>query len=170
MSLTMREFWTVFHGMGVGAVYLLAFAGGLAGLWSLRDSEITPTGLRRALTRMKWGMWTMAVTCWLTVISGTYVVYPWYRAPSSDSPRSKLVANPDTAAWHTFGMEWKEHVSWLSPILATAVLAMVLMYGRQMAHSKDLRNAALLLFIVAFAGAAVAGTFGAFINKIVPIL
>jgi hypothetical protein len=34
MSLTHREFWTVFHGMLIGAVYLLAFAGGFAGLWN----------------------------------------------------------------------------------------------------------------------------------------
>jgi len=32
MSLTMREFWTLVHGMGLGALFLLSFAGGLAGL------------------------------------------------------------------------------------------------------------------------------------------
>jgi len=36
MSPTAREFWAVVHGMGLGAIFLLAFAGGLAGLWSLR--------------------------------------------------------------------------------------------------------------------------------------
>jgi len=32
MSFSGREFWTLIHGMGFGALFLLAFAGGLAGL------------------------------------------------------------------------------------------------------------------------------------------
>ena len=32
MHLTDRELWTLIHGMGFGALYLLAFAGGIAGL------------------------------------------------------------------------------------------------------------------------------------------
>ena len=36
MSMTSREWWALIHGMGLGAVYLLAFAGGLAGLYSFR--------------------------------------------------------------------------------------------------------------------------------------
>jgi hypothetical protein len=53
------------------------------------------------------------------VITGTRVVYPWYRDPAPDSPRSVLLADEATVDWHEFGMEWKEHVAWLSPILAT---------------------------------------------------
>ncbi len=37
MSLNVREFWAAAHGMILGAVFLLAFAGGLAGLYSLRQ-------------------------------------------------------------------------------------------------------------------------------------
>jgi hypothetical protein len=40
MSLTDREFWTVIHRMGLGALFLLAFASGLAGLWSLSATLI----------------------------------------------------------------------------------------------------------------------------------
>ena len=36
MHLTDREWWGLIHGMGFGAVFLLAFAGGLGGLYSLR--------------------------------------------------------------------------------------------------------------------------------------
>jgi len=42
MALTEREAWTVIHGMVLGAIFLLAFAGGLAGLWSLRPAFLTP--------------------------------------------------------------------------------------------------------------------------------
>lgn len=36
MSPTARELWGAIHGMVLGALFLLAFAGGLAGLYSLR--------------------------------------------------------------------------------------------------------------------------------------
>ena len=42
MSFTSREWWGLIHGMGLGALFLLAFAGGLAGLYSLRPALITP--------------------------------------------------------------------------------------------------------------------------------
>ena len=45
MSFTDREFWTVIHGMGFGAVFLLAFAGGLAGLCSFRPEFATPASM-----------------------------------------------------------------------------------------------------------------------------
>jgi hypothetical protein len=35
MSLTSRDLWTVVHGMGLGTLFLLAFAGGLPDLWSM---------------------------------------------------------------------------------------------------------------------------------------
>jgi hypothetical protein len=88
------------------------------------------------------GIWVMAIVAWLTVITGTYIVYPWYRvkplagAELTQCPRSDLLANPDLAAWHTFGMEWKEHVAWLSPILATAVTYVVVRYGSKLASEE----------------------------------
>ncbi|MGH8064269.1 MAG: hypothetical protein ACRERE_03320 [Candidatus Entotheonellia bacterium] len=128
MSLTAREFWTVIHGMILGTLFLLTFAGGLAGLWSLRPAWVTVAGIQERLWRLNAGTWIMAVVAWLTVITGTYIVYPWYRAKPpegttdlSQFPRSYLLADPNLTAWHTFGMEWKEHVSWLAPMLATAV-------------------------------------------------
>ncbi|MBI4230699.1 MAG: hypothetical protein HY608_07670, partial [Planctomycetes bacterium] len=150
-------------------VYLLAFGGGLAGLWSLRDRYVTGPGLRERMRRLHLGLWTMAAICWMTVISGTYIVYPWYRAKAPESPRSRLLADPSKAAWHTFGMEWKEHVAWLAPILSTAVAALVWRYREDLAHRADLRRAALVLFVLAFAAAVVPGVFGAFINKVAPI-
>jgi len=175
MSLTAREVWAVVHGMGLGAIFLLAFGGGLAGLWSLRPEWVTVAGIQERLQRLIAGTWVMAVAAWLTVITGTYVVYPWYRAklPAGGDltlyPRSYLLANPDLAGWHTFGMEWKEHVAWLSPILATAVAYIVVRYGTQLATEERIRQAVMVLFIIAFLAAGVAGLFGAFITKVAPI-
>jgi hypothetical protein len=111
----------------------------------------------------------MAVIAWLTVITGTWVVYPWYRDPAEDSPRSTLLADPATDAWHTFGMEWKEHIAWLSPILATVVAFIVLYYGPALAQNNRLRRTSMVMFVLAFGFAAVAGGFGALITKVAPV-
>jgi len=61
MQLTDREFWTLVHGMGLGALFLLAFAGGLAGLYSLRPQLLTAEGISERVTRLRWGMIVMVV-------------------------------------------------------------------------------------------------------------
>jgi len=66
-------------------------------------------------------------------------------------------------------MEWKEHIAWLSPMLATVVAFLVLYYGASMARNDRLRRTAMALFVVAFATAAVAGAFGALITKSAPV-
>jgi hypothetical protein len=80
------------------------------------------------IRRLEIGTSAMAVVTWLTVIAGTWIVYPWYRDKAPDSPKSKLLADPNTADWHDFGMEWKEHIAWISPMLATAAAFTVLYY------------------------------------------
>jgi len=169
MSVSVRELWTVLHGLVFGSVFLLAFAGGLAGLYSLRAEWVTVAGIRERLRRLLAGTWLMAIAAWITVWSGTYVVYPWYRAGIPESPRSVLLASPATRLWHTFGMEWKEHVGWFAPILATAVAFLVAYYGTQLADNNRLRRATVWLFVLAFTAAAVAGIFGAFLNKVAPV-
>ena len=52
MQLTNRELWTLIHGMGLGALFLLAFAGGLAGFYSLRPEWLTTAGLRERIIRL----------------------------------------------------------------------------------------------------------------------
>ncbi len=169
MSLTERETWTVIHGMVLGTTFLLAFAGGLAGLYSLRPELLTVGGIRERLPRLEIGTVVMAVVAWLTVITGTWIVYPWYRDAAKTSARSIILANPATAEWHTFGMEWKEHVAWIAPIIATAVAFVVIYYGPQLANRPALRKSLIALFVLAFAAAGVAGLFGAFLNKVAPI-
>ena len=109
MDLSNREFWALVHGLFLGGAFLLAFTGGLAGFFSLRPELLTPEGVRERVRRLELGTIVMAVLTWLTVIIGTWVVYPWYREDTPDSPRTLLLDNPDTADWHEFAMEWKEH-------------------------------------------------------------
>jgi len=176
MELSNREAWAALHGMFFGALFLLAFAGGLAGLWSLRPEWITAHGLQERMMRLKVGVTAMAVIAWVTVVTGTWIVYPWYRAKPpagatdlTDYPRALLLSDPDTKEWHEFGMEWKEHVAWVSPMLATVAAFIVLYYGNQLIVDKRLRYATLGTFVLAFATAGVAGALGAFITKVAPI-
>jgi hypothetical protein len=67
-------------------------------------------------------------------------------------------------------MEWKEHVAWFCPILATAVFFVVWRYGNQIAANPKLRVAVVVFFVLAFSSAAIAGLFGAFITKAAPLL
>ncbi len=176
MVLTPREIWAVIHGMILGALFLLAYAGGLAELINLGSKWSTEAGIASRVRRLITGTWVMAVVAWLTVITGTYIVYPWYRAPLPPGadlhmyPRNLLLSQPTTAGWHNFGMEWKEHVAWFSPILATAVAYLVTKYGASLAKNDEIRRAVIVLFSLAFLTAAVAGLFGAFINKAAPVL
>jgi hypothetical protein len=162
--------------MTFGALFLLAFAGGLAGLYSLRPEWITTEGVKERLVRLKAGLWAMAAVVWATVLTGTYIVYPWYRAVPpkgttdlSAFPKSLLLSIPTTAEWHNFGMEWKEHVGWIAPIAATVVAYVVSVYGPRLAGDSKIRRALVWFFVVAFVTAGIAGMFGAFINKVAPV-
>jgi len=73
---------------------------------------------------------------WITVLVGTYLVFPPYRvAPPEGAtdltayPRSMVLADPSTAWLHSFGMEIKEHVPWIAAMLATAAAFVVVRYG-----------------------------------------
>jgi hypothetical protein len=191
MELTTRELWTVIHGLVLGTLFLLAFAGGLAGLWSLRTGLITTAGVKERMTRLYWGTWVMAGAAWATVITGTWIVYPWYRANLSTvgddryagcagailpnetcSPREFLLSDVSgqTETWHELGMEWKEHIGWAAPILATAAAFLVTYYGPRLMARPWLRAAVIVMFVAAFAAAVVGGAFGAFLNKVAPII
>jgi hypothetical protein len=165
MDLSTREFWALIHGLILGGLFLVAFAGALAGLYSLRSELVTPEGLRERTRRLTIGMTTMAIVAWLTVVTGTWIVYPWYREDIPESPRSQLLADPNLADWHEFAMEWKEHIAWIAPLLATAAAFIVLYYRADLIRNRTARLLAIWLFVAAFTIAAVAGILGALITK-----
>ncbi len=61
-----------------------------------------------------------------------------------------LLRTAETAGWHTFGMEWKEHAAWFAPILSTMVAALATMYGRSLAR-KAMTAIAVILISIGFA-------------------
>jgi len=165
MDLSTREFWALVHGFVLGGLFLIAFAGGLAGLYSLKPELLTAEGISERMGRLKLGMTTMAVVAWATVITGTWIVYPWYREETPDAAKTILLADPDTADWHEFAMEWKEHIAWIAPMLATVAAFIVLYYRGDLIRNQTARRLAIGLFIGSFACAAVAGILGGLITK-----
>ena len=176
MVMNSREIWTVVHGMVFGFIFLLGFSGALYAVYSMKAEWLTAEGISKTVNNIKIYLWGLAISVWAAVFTGTYIVYPWYRAAApqgttdlSTFPKLLLLANPDTAAWHTFGMEWKEHVAFLAPIAATVVAFAVSYYGPALAKKIGERRAVMVFFIFAFATAAAAGLFGAFITKAAPV-
>jgi hypothetical protein len=165
MDLSTREFWALVHGLILGGGFLVAFAGGLAGLYSLKPGLVTEAGLTERMRRLVAGTTGMAAIAWVTVITGTWVVYPWYREDVPTSPRSVLLESSGTEDWHKFAFEWKEHVAWLAPMLATAAAFIVLYYRADLIKNQTARKVAMGLFIAAFAVAALAGILGALVTK-----
>jgi hypothetical protein len=176
MQTSFRELMTALHGMGWGGLLLLAFSGAFVELYRVcaPDRASPPGAGERKFLRCY--LIIMAVVAWGAVLSGAYIVYPWYRArpPAGVTdyapyPRQSLLASPTTAGWHNLGMEWKEHVAWFAPIALTMVAYVFIKYGSDLGRHRQVRKAAFAFTVAAFLAAGVAGTLGALINKNAPV-
>ena len=176
MEITTRSLWTLIHGMGFGALYLLA--GSLALFTVYQRLQPAPLGLSSLENNRFLGAYLslMAALAWLAVLSGTYIIYPWYRFPAPAGttnlaayPRAFLLAHPATSAWHSVGMEWKEHVAWLVPIAITATAFVVLRYGRELSRHPQLRTVLLVFVSSSLIAAGIAAFFGAMLDKNAPV-
>lgn len=152
MEISLRDLLTVLHGMGFGALFMLAFAGAVAELYRMSAPAMAIQPSAREQLLLRWYLIAMVVLAWATVLSGTYVVYPWYRAapPSGTTdlasyPKFLLISSPTTSKWHSLGMEWKEHVGWIAPIAITMVAYVTAKYGRSLTRPRQLRTAVLAL-------------------------
>jgi hypothetical protein len=73
-------------------------------------------------------------------------------------------------AWlHSFAMENKEHVPWITAMVATAVAVVAVRYRSQLLSDAQLRRMAATLLVICFALAAAVGLLGVFINKVAPL-
>jgi hypothetical protein len=176
MEISFRDAITVLHGMGFGALFMLAFSGAIGVISAAAAVGPQPPSSWRRNWMFRFYLISMAVLAWLATLSGAYVVYPWYRAvpPAGTTdlagfPQRLLLSSPSTAGWHDLGMEWKEHIAWLTPIAMTMVAYVFIKYGPQLALHRPLRAAVLGFTVVAFFATAVAGGAGAFLNKFAPI-
>lgn len=176
MEITGRSLWTLIHGMGFGALYLLASAGALVELYRI-SAPAAPSEYSLGQERfLKVYLVTMVVLAWAAVLTGTYVIYPWYRAAAppgtvnlTQFPQRLLMSSPTTSGWHSLGMEWKEHIAWVVPISITMAASVFIRYGRDLKHHRPLRTAVLCFAGASFVAAGVAGFWGAMINKYAPV-
>jgi hypothetical protein len=173
---TEHSLWTLIHGMGFGGLYLLACSGALVALYQLTASYTPPESIPGQECFVRIYLITMVVLAWAAVLSGTYAVYPWYRAAPPPGtvdlslfPQHLLMSSPATIVWHSLGMEWKEHVGWFASISITMVAFVFNRYGHDLRNHRQLRAAVLIFALVSFLAAGVAGFFGAEIDEHAPV-
>jgi len=176
MEIRARALWTMIHGMGFGALYLLACSGALVELYRFTSSSPASPSTAAQQRFLKVYLIAMAVLAWAAVLTGAYVIYPWYRAAVppgtvdlSQFPQRLLMSNPTTVGWHSLGMEWKEHVAWFAPLSITMAASVFIRYGRDLSNHKQLRTAVLGFVAASFLAAGIAGFFGAMIDKYAPV-
>jgi hypothetical protein len=175
MLFSERSIWTMVHGIGLGGAALLGLAAALFYLYATRPAPLPVTnesGSRAfaVLTTLT------AVMLWLTVIVGTYIIFPPYRAtpPSgttdlSQFPRAFVLANTNTAWLHAFAMEIKEHMPWIASMLTTAVAFIAVRYPIATLRNTSLRKTAVSLLAISFAIVAFVSLLGVFVNKVAPL-
>ena len=176
MEITTRSLWTLIHGMGFGALYLLAGSGAIVALVRRYGTDAPSQSVTGGDRFLGIYLSIMAALAWLTVLTGTYIIYPWYRdaAPVGTAnltayPRALLLSHPATKQWHSIGMEWKEHVAWLVPIAITSAAVIAVSYAHDLKHYPQLRSALLGFISASLLAAGIAGFFGAMLDKNAPV-
>jgi hypothetical protein len=164
--LTTRQLFFLTHST-LGIVIVHAFGGGLGTLLTSGDSRMKDR-IRKLSTA------ALAVVAWLASGIGTWFGYAGYRAkmpPGANIemyPREYLLHTPQLAFWETFAMEWKVHIGWTTPFLATAVAFTALRYRRRLVADRLVRKVMTIMLLLAFAGALVAAGLGAVVNVTAP--
>jgi hypothetical protein len=176
MLFTRDSIFTMMHGLVFGGGAMLALAAGLFGLRVIRVSDPPDAGAVQETNRLVMLLVAIALLLWLTIIGGTYIAFPPYRATPpegvtdlSQYPRSFLLANPGTAWLHAFAMEIKEHAPWLAAMMATAVAFVGRRYRTRLLTDASLRRMASTLLAITFVMVACVAVLGVFINKVAPL-
>jgi hypothetical protein len=178
MEITLRELVTSIHGMLFGGFFLLALFGAIVLILdqsNLARSNPDSTPAQPASHWQTTYLIAMVALGWAAVLSGAYIIYPWYRAVAPVGadlalyPKFLLTSHPSTAGWHNFGMEWKEHVAWIAPMSSTMVAFVLLKHRAAWNATRSVRTTVLGFAAVAFLAAAIAGGWGAMIDKKAPV-
>ena len=171
-----RSVWTMIHGIVLGGAALMALAAALFSLRAMRTVDSSNVAAHDQSRYVAWLVAFAAAALWLTVIIGTYVNFPPYRATPpegltdlSQYPRSLIQSNPGTVWLHAFAMESKEHVPWIAAMLATAVAFVAARYRSKLLTDMRLNGMATTLLSICFVLASIVGVLGIFINKVAPL-
>lgn len=171
-----RSIWTMAHGVFLGGGALMTLGAALFGLFIMRTTAAPDIADARQARQLGWLLMIAAALLWLTVIIGTYVSFPPYRATPPEGlldlaryPRSLIRSNPETAWLHSIAMEMKEHMPWIAAMLCTAVAFVTVRYGSLLQRDRQLRRMALSLLVICFALVATTALLGTLINKVAPL-
>jgi len=172
----LQETWSIIHGAGFGLGLLLLFPLVIGGLVLLGRRWLEANAPDSYLRFLVGGAWILTSLAWLTDIMGTYLPYPRYRVQPPhgatnlrDFARSYLLSRSDLAIWENIGMKWKEHLGWIVPILCTAAVYIILVYGWRLADQPRIRKAVMTLLMIAFIAAGITGYLGILITKLAPV-
>ena len=175
MLFTLRSLLTMGHGLLLSGGALIGMSVALYALYVDAAPDGAPVRVRPAqwlalLSQMS------AALLWLAVLSGTYIVFPIYRAPPPEGlaaldafPRALLMSNPDTRWLHSFAMEIKEHMPWVAAFLATAAAFIASRYRTTLLADGRLRRMTVGLLWTALGLVALVALLGVFVNKIAPV-
>jgi hypothetical protein len=176
MLFTNRSIWTMVHGIALGGGALMGLSAALFFVRAMRTAEASEVAGQHQSRYLAWLTVFVAVVLWLTVLVGTYVNFPPYRATPpaglpdlSQYPRSLIQSNPGTVWLHAFAMEIKEHVPWIAAMLATAVAFVGVRYRSKLLRDAQLRSMTTALLATCFLLVSFVALLGVFINKVAPL-
>jgi len=176
MLFTDRSLWTMLHGIALGGGALMGLSAALFSLRAMRSADASDVAAENQSRYLAGLTVFTAVVLWLTVLVGTYVNFPPYRATPpagladlSQYPRA-LIQSDLGAAWlHTLAMEIKEHVPWIAAMLATAVAFVGVRYRSTLLRDAQLRSMTTALVAICFLLVSFVALLGVFINKVAPL-
>lgn len=174
MLFSDRSILTMVHGILLGGGALLGYSAALFALRGMTGSD----GARMAREARDLSLLLVGIAAlvWLTVLAGTFVVFPPYRAAPPEGladlaryPRALLVSDPGTRWLHSFAMEIKEHVPWIVAMLATAAAYVARRDGSRSLEDPQARGMVTALTAIGFALTAGIALLGVFVDKVAPL-
>jgi len=176
MLFTDRSIWTMIHGIALGGGALMGLSAALFSLRAMSTADVSDVAAQTQSRCLAWLTVSIAVALWLTVLVGTYINFPPYRATPpaglldlSQYPRSLIQSDPGTVWLQSFAMEIKEHVPWIAAMLATAVAFVSVRYRSKLLSDAQLRSMSTALLAICFVLVFFVALLGIFINKVAPL-
>lgn len=170
-----ESIWTMIHGIVLGGGALMALAAALFALGVLSPAPGEAASPRHSRRVANLNV-LIAVLLWLTVLGGTYIVFPPYRTAPPEAvvelsryPRYFLLDNPETAWLHAFAMEAKEHVPWIAAMLSTATAVVSLRHRSRLLGDMRIRRMVTALTTITLALVSYVAILGVFVNKVAPV-
>jgi hypothetical protein len=168
VPFTGRGWLNTVHGVLFGGGYIVLLVLALLAVASLRPKDLTPSGL--TLSERYVGLTVVAATvvAWVAVVTGTWGIYPWFRATPGGAA-SMLLARPSLAFWARWVIGSKEWVAWASVACITLAALVGFRWRKRLTAEALLRRRLVELLAVALLGAAYAGAVGTLLAKLAPV-